>query len=90
MDADHNGTVEFDNFIHVFAPFIQPETETKGLGDYKDIKTTMQLYHNDAVLHENKCGAAREGKVIMPFGAAGATSYPEDLDPDIEWLGPAF
>lgn len=90
MDADHNGTVEFDNFIHVFAPFIQPETETKGLGDYKDIKSTMTLYHNDAVLHENKCASAREmQQEIMHFGAADL-SYPDDLAPDPEWLGPAF
>jgi len=62
MDEDDNGTVEFDNFIHVFAPFIQPETETSGLGDYKDMKSTAHLYHNITALQENRSAEARESE----------------------------
>jgi len=51
MDTDRNGTVEFNNFIDVFAPYIQQSDEMK---DYKNISTTMKIHYNEAVLQENK------------------------------------
>lgn len=51
MDSGQDGIIEFNEFIDVFAPYIQPVDD---LPDYKDVQSTMQLYHNEIVLNENK------------------------------------